>query len=196
VTFYNVISGILFMAAFQAFLANLMTPAVGYSAALMFIICNEAVLTSEVLESGLNIPYTLKMKFSDLGTFFLLSLALLVLKPDAFAGDNDPAFPFPDNQLWLALLLMSAYWRIQLYWNTQAKQNDETTWHKAWLLFSRTMWILIGLLALASAATQYLAASFEFLPGVIAAAVIFIFTLGKIWGRKAVPSTDVCRFRG
>ena len=62
-TFCNVISGILFFATFQAFLQDLGSLTIGYTATLMFIMCNEAVLTSEVLEQERKVPYTLKMTY-------------------------------------------------------------------------------------------------------------------------------------
>ena len=198
-TFYNVISGILFFATFQAFLQDLGTLRIGYTATLMFIMCNEAVLTSEVLEGDPKIAYTLKMKFLDLGTFFLLAASLLILKPAIIDRvDMSDVTWFP-REPWVVLLLLACYWLMTMYWNRLAKQHDITTWQPRWLRFANLMWVVMLVLsAVAYGVRHYGLPLPEQLPGAISAVVVFVFAVGKIWGRKTPPTpvpVDFCRYQ-
>ena len=81
-TFYNVISGILFLGACQAFLNLLNTRAMWAAAALVITILNESVITSELIERKESpVEYKLSMKFLDFLAFGLLAWAMLVVSP-------------------------------------------------------------------------------------------------------------------
>ena len=144
-TFYNVISGILFLGACQAFLQTLGGAAMFMAATLAAIMCNEAVLTSELLEVSKKgrepLPYSLGMKFLDLGTFVVLSYALLILSPDKNTFDVDVAA----KHLWFAdrpvafLTLLGVYWLATWGWNVLAGQDDNTKWNATFLKARRAM---------------------------------------------------------
>src|SRR6185436_10242310 len=95
-TFYNVISGILFLGACQAFLAVLGTPVMWAAATLVITILNESVITSELIErTSAPVPYKLEMKLLDFLAFAMLSWALLVLSPSGNTFNVDVT-----NSLW------------------------------------------------------------------------------------------------
>src|SRR5262245_35451866 len=81
-TFYNVISGILFLGACQAFLSLLGKPGMWAAAALVVTILNESVITSELIERTQSpVSYKLGMKLLDFLAFGLLTWALLAVSP-------------------------------------------------------------------------------------------------------------------
>jgi hypothetical protein len=143
-TFYNVISGILFMGACQSFLQTLGGPAMFMAATLAAIMCNEAVLTSELLEFSKKgrdqLPYSLGMKFLDLGTFVVLSYALLILTPksNTFAVDLHDRLWFEDWPV-AFLVLLGVYWIATWGWNILAEQDDDTKWNRTFLKARRAM---------------------------------------------------------
>ena len=118
-TFYNVISGILFLGACQALVHEMGTPTAWYAATLVALMCNESVLTSELLEGANPYPYTLKMKLWDLLTFFVLAYALLVLSPDtnAFGSSGEGARLFGAGIPAFFLLLLALYGLFSIVWN-------------------------------------------------------------------------------
>ena len=144
-TFYNVISGILFMGACQAFLQTLGVPAMFMAATLAAIMCNEAVLTSELLEFSKKgrepLAYSLGMKFLDLGTFVVLSYALLILSP----VENTFNVNVAKKNLWFAdwpvafLVLLALYWAATWWWNVLAGEDDKTKWNPTFLNARRAM---------------------------------------------------------
>jgi hypothetical protein len=146
-TFYNVISGILFMGACQAFLETLGAPAMFMAATLAAIMCNEAVLTSELLEFSKEgrtpLPYSLEMKFLDLGTFVMLSYALLILRPDK----NTFGVDVTAKHLWFAdrpvafVLVLGVYWLATWGWNILAGQDDDKKWNAGFLYARRAMFV-------------------------------------------------------
>lgn len=150
-TFYNVISGILFLGACQVFLRNLGDPLMWPSAALMITILNEAVMTSELIETNgpHRVDYSLKMKLLDFVTFLILSSALLVLSPSQnvfevqFQAENNPLV---SPRLFWGLL--SAYWLLMLVWNWVAGQTSSPLWKPFFRTWMRWMWIgpLVALL--------------------------------------------------
>lgn len=142
-TFYNVISGILFLAACQSFLQALGSSAMWVAAILVITILNESVLTSDLVERETNaVPYTLSLKLLDFVTFTVFSWLLLVLNPEtnafdvnvesALLGANDPRF------FWS---LMVAYWLLMLVWNQLAGQRVRAKW-KTWFFNAmHLMWV-------------------------------------------------------
>jgi len=181
VTFYNVISGILFMGAFQAFVAAHGTPAMGMAAILVAILCNEAVLTSELLERKESpVPYTLAMKFIDLLTFFVLAYALMVVSPrqNTF-GTNLDGILFGANRPAMFCALLTAYWALTLWWNQKAGQNLAAVW-RSWFIGARVA--LIGVFGIA--ALLYLPyrtfAEISWWPPLILVALTVAYMLAKL----------------
>jgi hypothetical protein len=129
-TFYNIIFGILFLAACRQVLV-LSDVVYGWTAAtIAVLVFNDAVNTSHVLERDTAPRYDIFMKLIDLCNFLVLSLALIGLKP----GDN----PFGVTQLparlvnllqpWFVWLLVSVYWVLAILWNWRAGLYQSNHW--------------------------------------------------------------------
>jgi hypothetical protein len=195
VTFYNVISGILFMGACQALVHALGQSTWGYAATLVVIMANEAVLTSELIE-GASVAYTLGMKFLDLSTFVILSYALLVVSPDGNAFSSGSVHDVPGlNQPFVFFMLLTIYAGVMRWWNTLAGKNDEKTWRfPIYLKFSRYLFVPLLVLAAVSWA---LFPSFEDAEslGVISFLLSLVYFLLKLIASKpAETPTPVCKF--
>lgn len=148
-TFYNVISGILFLGACQAILRFLGTSAAWAAATLAIIVCNEAIMTSELVERQANpMDYGMNLKLLDLLTFVLLASALVVLSPgdNTFGTNAGSNFPGAGNPV-VFLALLAAYWLVTIAWNHFAKQDSEALWGPRLRHAPR---VLAGLFALAA----------------------------------------------
>ncbi|MGE3511418.1 MAG: hypothetical protein AB7N65_21315, partial [Vicinamibacterales bacterium] len=87
-TFYNVISGILFFGCCQAFLVSLGTATLWPSAVLILTVLNESIITSELIERAASpVTYRLEMKLLDFVGFGTLTWALLSVSPSANTFD-------------------------------------------------------------------------------------------------------------
>jgi hypothetical protein len=149
-TFYNVISGILFLGTCQVFLANLGTPVMWYATILVATTLNESALTSELIERTHGpVDYTLGMKFIDFLTFGILAWALLVLSPARNVFDIDVS-----RSVWGSgrpryfFLLLVAYWLLTLCWNALAKQLRPTVWQPWFLRIMKMTWSPFAILAI------------------------------------------------
>ncbi len=142
-TFYNVISGILFLAACQSFLATLGTRTMWVAATLVITLLNESILTSDLIERSKDpIPYKLEMKLLDFVTFAVMLWALLIISPSPNAlnvdvsqtlwGANDPRW------FWA---LLTAYWGLTLAWNCLAGQLNSDSWHPKFIWWMKSMWV-------------------------------------------------------
>lgn len=143
-TFYNVISGILFLAACQTLLAALGTPPMWLAAVLMVTILNESILTSELIERKSDpVQYTIYLKLLDFLTFIVLSWALLVLNSasNIFNVDVHATLLGANNAraFWCLLLV---YWLLTLLWNHIAGQRTRTKWKRWFYLWMHSMWLL------------------------------------------------------
>jgi hypothetical protein len=125
------------MGACQAFLSEVGTVGAFYALILMAIMCNEAVLTSELLEGPSALAYTLPMKLVDLGTFVVLSYALVVLSPQSNVFyDKPPAVMLPGaGRPWVFLLLLALYGALTILWNTLAGRNKKEQWRHPIVLY-------------------------------------------------------------
>lgn len=125
-TFYNVISGILFIGACQAFVGHYGTSNAWYASLLMVVVFYEAVITSQLLE-GPDPPvktYSLTMKILDLLAFILLAYALIAVSPDANPFSNHATIPGAGSP-WLFLTLLAAYGIVAIGWNRAARRSFE-----------------------------------------------------------------------
>lgn len=183
-TFYNVISGILFLGACQAFLEYLSRPGMFMAATLAMIMFNEAVLTSELIERNKDpVDYRLSMKFLDLGSFMTFGWALLTLVPEQNAFDANVS-----GALWGAgrprafLLLLAAYWGLTLWWNYLAGQMKTAVWRSWFLVAAHLMWLVF----LLAAVYYWNAPSFAALSpwsGLALLLVIVSYSGSKLWAR-------------
>jgi hypothetical protein len=143
-TFYNVISGILFIAACREFVHSLGTPLMWLAAILVVTILNETVLTSELIERQQNpVPYKFGMKLLDFVTFAVFSWLLLVLNPtdkNVFDLDVTSNLRGASNPRYFWSLL-TVYWILMLVWNQTAGQRDRSKWKMWFFLWMHVMWV-------------------------------------------------------
>lgn len=183
-TFYNVISGILFLGACRAFLGALGEPAMWPAAVLVVTILNESVITSELIERQIApVTYTLPMKLLDFLAFTLLSWSLLILTPVDNTFDTDVS-----QSLWGAgsprgfWSLLTAYWLVTLAWNAAAGQRDRTKW-RPWLVrCMHLMWLPTLIAAAATWNSRDFASAVPW-PAWVALACVSAYLLSKIFAR-------------
>lgn len=134
-TFYNIIFGILFLGACQAFLLSLNcgtdTRLITLVALMIF---NDAVNTAEVVEQR-QFAYTIEMKLIDLASFLVLATTLILLSENTKNFLDVPIYPsLPEfikhPSVPPALLLV--YCGLVAGWNrtsTDISQQSEWPWH-------------------------------------------------------------------
>jgi hypothetical protein len=134
-TFYNVVSGILFLGACQTLLRTIGLSSFWPAATLAVVIFNDSINTSETIEREDNprrAPYTVWMKLLDLLAFMLVGLALMAidLVRNPFGVDVNLTLPSlaASSVFWL---LLTAYWICLILWNFMALQFDNSKW-KPW----------------------------------------------------------------
>jgi hypothetical protein len=197
-TFYNVISGILFLGACQAFLRTLTGESVaptGLAATLLAVMCNEAVLTSEMLEER-KLPYKLQMKLWDLLTFAVLSSALIVLSADKNVFDINVSARVPTaSGRTLFFGLLAVYWVLTATWNDLAgiKSDNWKPGAGQWTYrFGRFGFpTLFGVAAVASWFFPD-ARMLAMLPWVLSVLVL-TFMVSKVWLMKPVSTASTAR---
>src|ERR1043165_3689813 len=105
-TFYNVLSALLFIGSLRVLLQAIETQefsGMATAGCLVVLVFNDMLSTSYTIESGRQISYTLPLMLIDLWNFGLLSLAMIVISPTRNLYD----IPLPR----LANLLgMSSFW--------------------------------------------------------------------------------------
>lgn len=186
-TFYNVISGILFLGACQNFLSKLGSVEVWYAAALLLVIVNEAMSTSELVErKSAKVDYNLVLKLIDLITFGVLLWALLVLNPQSSALDVDVSQTLLGaNQPAVFWLLLTSYWfPLTDGWNRLAGQYSRNLWNRWYITFMKWRWIPFLILAIFSY-LERLEFSTHSWPGVTSSICLTCFIFMKLVARRA-----------
>jgi hypothetical protein len=118
-TFYNVISGLLFLGAFRQLLVaiDLASLSQGLMAsALAILVFNDAVYTSHVVEGEGIVAYKLNLMLVDLANFLLLALAMATINPsnNVFGVGATRVNGFlGDSGFWILLAL---YWVGVMVW--------------------------------------------------------------------------------
>ena len=120
-TFYHIIFGFLLLAAFREFLRSLNDQNLAQiweSLTLMLLIFSDVIYTSHVIEEKKK-PYTVVLKFIDLGSFILLSLAVFALDTSEHNLFHIPAGQHLQKQNWIAIFwfLIVLYWLLLIFWN-------------------------------------------------------------------------------
>jgi hypothetical protein len=124
-TFYNIIFGFLFIAAFRGFLRSLNADdfaQVFESTTLMLMIFSDVIYTSHLVEERKR-PYSVGMKYLDLFSFIILGLAVFAMDPSSYnlaEGTPGSRLTRVDASV-LFWLLIVLYWVLLLAWNTVAK---------------------------------------------------------------------------
>ena len=126
-TFYNVISALLFIGAFRelarAFDQTLL-PQIWMASCFAVIVFNDMLSTSYLVETKRTVDYDWVLQLIDLANFFVLAIALVAIHPgDNFfqvtlqgrlKGLTEQSFWFLLALYWL--LLMAWSWRARLEW--------------------------------------------------------------------------------
>lgn len=132
-TFYNVLAGVLFLGAFQQFLqglANADMDNLVMSMALLFVVFNDAIYTSHMIEGEKRAEYRLPLMLIDLLNFVLLAWALVELNPNSNIfnvnmnkqGSLLSAGFLGEGTFWL---IISCSWLCGMCWAWQAGIYDE-----------------------------------------------------------------------
>jgi hypothetical protein len=122
-TFYNVISAVLFLGAIQQLLMAALLPGVApllMAGTVAILIFSDVVYTSHVVEGEALVKYRLPLMLIDLVNFFLLSGAIITLNPKSniFSVDMTPLSKwFTEISFWF---LLSAYWLLIMLWTKVA----------------------------------------------------------------------------
>lgn len=149
-TFYNIIFGILFLGACQAFLFSLNSETDTRLIALVaLMIFNDAVNTAEAVEQR-DFGYTIEMKLIDLASFLVLATSLILLSENTKNFLDVPIYPsLPEfiKHPSVPPALLLAYCGLVAGWNRTSKdirQRSEWPWH----LIAAVSAIVIALLVL------------------------------------------------
>ena len=186
-TFYNVISGILFLGACKAFLAALGSWSMLPTALLALTILNESVITSELIERGTNpIEYSLQMKLLDFITFLVLAWALLVVSPTKNAFDIDVSSSLigagSPRAFWLLLL---AYWGLMLLWNQISGQLASNSWHQWFKKWMKVMWVAPLVASILQwNATDFVSDSLSVFVAAFNVLLVFCYLTSKLFASK------------
>jgi len=138
-TFYNIIFGILFLAAIREAMQAYFDrdrDRFWMSAVLTLLVCNDILYTSHCIEEK-KLAYTISMKLADLLNFVLLSAGILMLSPAGnllgvqarapAASCTASASRQREAHFWLLICL---YWLLCMLWNWLGGAYDSD--HDAW----------------------------------------------------------------
>ena len=149
-TFYNIIFGILFLAACQAVLLSLNRETdTALIALVALMIFNDAVNTAEAVEER-KFDYTVGMKLIDLASFLVLATTLILLSENTKNFLDAPVYPsLPE---WIRHpsvppVLLLVYCGLVAGWNRASKD----IWKRSewpWYLVASVVAIVIALLVL------------------------------------------------
>jgi RimJ/RimL family protein N-acetyltransferase len=124
-TFYNIIFGILLVAAVGEMLRSLNHPNwlhLWEATSLALLVVSDVIFTSHVIEERKK-PYSVSMKFLDLFNFFILSAAIVALDPTDtgyFRVASADRYKFLDGTAvfwWLIVV----YWAALVLWNVKCR---------------------------------------------------------------------------
>jgi hypothetical protein len=118
-TFYNVLSALLFLGALRVLLLAfeaLNWPDIFASGSLLVLVFNDMLSTSHYVESKAEVRYTLPLMFIDLWNFLLLAMAMIVISPSAnlFDVQLPRVAGFLGKHSFWALLAL--YWVFLMWW--------------------------------------------------------------------------------
>lgn len=125
-TFYNVLSALLFIGGLRVLLIsfeNANWQNIFASGCLAVIIFNDMLSTSHQVESKKEIEYSGWLMLIDLANFLLLAFALVIISPTQNFFDvplPNVALNFGSSTFWLFLLL---YWLLLMTWTSVSRQK-------------------------------------------------------------------------
>jgi len=125
-TFYNVLSALLFIGGLRVLLIsfeNANWQNIFASGCLAVIIFNDMLSTSHQIESKKEIEYSGWLMLIDLANFLLLALALVIVSPAQNLFDEplpNVALYFGSPTFWLFLLL---YWLLLMIWTAVSRHK-------------------------------------------------------------------------
>lgn len=138
-TFYNVLSALLFLGGLRTLLLALEAlnwPIIFASGCLTILVFNDMLSTSYQVESAQGVKYTLPLMLIDLLNFLLLAVALIVINPAKNLFDVQltgiATFLGPPS-FWLLVLI---YWLMLMVWTAISKISANQKKGALWWQFS------------------------------------------------------------
>ena len=187
-TFYNVVSGILFLLAWQSVLAASDLFIASAASALFVLIFNEALNTSQLLEAPDAPAYTNWMKLVDSLCFVALSLALSAVSTNEVLRVQ--IAPRLDALgYWISVLV---YWLLLNLWNQLAGQNAPGVWPD-WRWKPR--WT-IGAAMVVGLAYAVGHREFDLVHAILSAGLsllVLAYVLAKAWARRTTEAAPLLR---
>jgi hypothetical protein len=119
-TFFNVVSAILFLGALQQLIFALDAEhlhRIIMSVTLAVLVFNDAVYTSHTVEGEKSVEYKLDLMLVDLVNFLLLACAILAVNPAHNVFEVDLKNIGPYIQEWHFWLIVTVYWLLVKTWS-------------------------------------------------------------------------------
>lgn len=118
-TFYNVISALLFIGAFRQLLVafdSASVPQIFMAGTLAILVFNDAVFISNAIECEKTVSYKLNLMLIDLANFVLLAIAMITINPtdNAFGVSVTRLTYFSTETLFW--LFLGIYWLLVMLW--------------------------------------------------------------------------------
>jgi hypothetical protein len=127
-TFYNVLSALLFVGTLRVLLLGVEASnwsSIFASGCLAVLVFNDMLSTSHEVESRQEVQYEMRLMLIDLVNFLILALAMIVISPKANLFDVDltrTATLVRHNTFWL---LLTVYWISLMGWTLIAKRQHD-----------------------------------------------------------------------
>jgi hypothetical protein len=190
-TFYNVISALLFLGAVQQVLLGLQAwdpPHLLMGATLSVLVFNDAVYTSHVVECEKTVSYKLPLMLDDLLNFCLLALAIVALNPITNLFDVNLSMlfgvaagePVSARAEMLYWVLLGIYWMSIMFWtwkagkyhpahlvellHTEGLITDDESRRRARVGYPRFLWLAAAIISV-TFFIEAVCASVEWNPG-------------------------------
>lgn len=152
-TFFNVISALLFFGSLQQLILAADAGSISkflMAATLTVLVFNDAVYTSHVVEGEKTVKYKLSLMLVDLLNFLLLSCAILVINPEHNAFDISLVNLGRYTSEWHFWAIVAAYWLMVMFWTYRAGIYS-SDYPRGLLISSFVLALLFGIQAVLAA---------------------------------------------
>ena len=183
VTFYNVLSALLFLGSLRVLLIAIDASNLGgllAAGCLVVVVFNDMLSTSNAIECTAETSYTLSLMIIDLINFVLLAIAVVVLDPAKNLFDvplHNIAAYLGTSAFWLLLAL---YWLLLMLWTRIAYPKQAKRKRVLWQLSVAVAFIVEWLLQICG---------FDRTGLVVSVVVLLYLTIYLTWLRSFIGGT-------